>query len=421
MKVLLLSTYGKGGGAAIAARRLLHALNENGTEARMLVRDGALPEQRIEGLFPGILQKPLFLWDKFSEKLAFLNQEKDKSVRFAFSSASGGRDISHHPLVQEADVLHLHWVQHGFLSMENLTQLARLNKPVVWTLHDQWVFTGGCHYPRGCRHFEDKCGNCPMLRAPASGDLSRKLWEKKAHTLEGFSNLVMVACSDWLRNEASNARMMRPFRIESIPNPIDAHHFFPEDQKQARKRFGIPEDRFVILFVAQNIRDPRKGFQYLERALQQLPPERLQNTTLLLMGKDSPENLNFPTVSTGSLSEAGDIRLTYSAADVLVTPSLEDNLPNTIMEAMACGRPVIAFRTGGIPEMIRHEETGWLAEPGYEQGLTEGILWMAQPGQSHRSGAKALEFAREHYSPETVAARYTRLYEELLGSGKATR
>lgn len=414
MKVLLLSTYGKGGGAAIAARRLLLSLNNEKIDASMLVKTGALVSQKIYPLNPAPFQQPLFLFDKFFEKILFLNQEKDKSVRFAFSTASTGSDISNHPLVKSADIIHLHWVQHGFLSINNIRQIAQTGKPIVWTMHDQWAFTGGCHYTRGCRHFEDKCGNCPMLRKPASGDLSQKLWEKKQELILSIQKLCLVACSDWLKNEAKMSRMLKNCQVESIPNAIDLTIYKPENKLRARKNLGLNSDRFVVLFVAQNIKDPRKGFQYLERALQKLPTEVSGKITLLLMGRDSPENLTIETKSTGSLSDTHQIREVYAATDVLVTPSLEDNLPNTIMEAMACGKPVIAFRTGGIPEMIQHLQTGWLAEPGYEQELTEGIVWMMQNDHAEMCGKNALSFAQTEYAPQRVANAYIHLYKNLL-------
>lgn len=414
MKVLLLSTYGKGGGAAIAAKRLLQSLNNEMIDASMLVKTGEAIKNKIFPLNPKPFQEPLFLFDKFAEKILFLNQEKDKSVRFAFSSASMGSDISKHPLVQKADVIHLHWIQHGFLSITNLKQLAQTGKPVIWTMHDQWAFTGGCHYTRGCRHFEDKCGNCPMLRKPASGDLSQKLWERKQDAVQSFKNIYFVACSEWLKKEAQTSRMLRNCRVEAIPNAIDLTQYKPENKQEARKRLGLKPDHFIILFVAQNIKDPRKGFQYLERAIQKLPTEVCHKITLLLMGKDSPENLPVQSKSTGSLSDVNQIREVYAAADVLVTPSLEDNLPNTIMEAMACGKPVIAFRTGGIPEMIQHMQTGWLAEPGYEQELTEGIIWMMQNDHAERYGKNALSFAQTEYAPQRVANAYIQLYKNIL-------
>jgi len=416
MRVLLLSTYGKGGGAAIAAKRLLKSLNIQNIQAQMLVKSGDKAEDKIFPLYPKPIQQPLFLLDKFLEKILFLNQEKDKSVRFAFSTASTGTNISHHPLVKKADVIHLHWVQHGFLSIQNLKQLADTGKPIVWTMHDQWAFTGGCHYTRGCRHFEDKCGNCPMLRKPASSDLSQKLWNQKFEVFNTTKHICLVACSEWLKNEAQASRMLKNCRVEAIPNPIDLSLFRPEDSKNARQKLGIKPDKFVLLFVAQNIQDPRKGFQYLERAIQKLSPDIQSKLCLLLMGKDSPENLPIESIPTGSLQEVALIRQAYAAANVLVTPSLEDNLPNTIMEAMACGKPVIAFKTGGIPEMIQHKKNGWLAEPGYEQGLSEGITWLAQNNHAEEYGLNALHFAQQEYAPNRIANSYIQLYKSLLSN-----
>jgi len=418
MKVLLLSTYGMGGGAAIACRRLQSSLLEQGLDANMLVRRGDQAEHRIYPAQTGAFSLPSFLWDKFSEKIRFMGSEKDKSVRFAFSYAHTGIPIHNHNLVQSADLIHIHWVQHGFLSLENIKQLAELNKPVVWTLHDEWVFTGGCHYSRGCRHFEHKCGNCPMLRKPAPGDWSHILWQKKRELYFAFSKLRFVTCSDWLKTEAKQSQLIGDLPVQSIPNPIDLKHFRDIGKSEARALWGIREDQYVILFAAQKVNDPRKGYQYLKRALDQLPPEIQENTLLLVLGKSSIEDfpeLNVGLKLTGPLSGVESVRSVYSAADVLVTPSLEDNLPNTIMEAMACGRPVVAFRTGGIPEMVTHQVTGWLAEPRYEQGLTEGLIWLSDPVIQASTGAAARIQAHALYAPEVVAKAYMQVYNELLG------
>ena len=413
MKVALLSTYGQGGGAAIAAKRLMKALRSIGTEASMLVRTGQDYASHIHALHEGALQEPLFLFDKFYEKLKFLPHEKNKSVRFAFSTAQTGREISQHPLIQEADIIHLHWVQHGFLDMDALNKLSSLNKPIVWTLHDQWAFTGGCHYTRGCAHYEQKCGKCPMLKNPSDQDISRKLWQQKSHWLKQTQKLCVVACSDWLRKEALTSGLMKNSQVINIPNPADPEAYFPESISEARLALNIPEDRFVLLFVAQNIRDPRKGFVYLERALEQLKPEIASKITLLLMGKEGPEKLSVPYITTGPLSNLAEIRRAYNAADVLMVPSLEDNLPNTIMEASSCHKPSIAFRTGGIPEMIIHQETGWLSDSGYEYGLTEGIEWMTQENRARACGEKAGAFAQANYTPEIVAKQYLSVYEGM--------
>lgn len=419
MKVVLLSTYGAGGGAAIACKRLHRSLLSSGIDTDMLVRTGANPSERIYPVHSGIFSQPLFLWDKFGEKIRFLNSEKDKSVRFAFSSASTGTDLRKNTLIQSADIIHIHWVQHGYLSLENLKQLAALDKPVVWTLHDEWVFTGGCHYARGCRHYESECGNCPMLRQPSAKDLSHQLWLKKKDVFERFGRIHFVTCSDWLKEEAQKSLLLRNQRLSSVPNPIDLSIFFPQNKTEARSPWAISADRFVVLFAAQNIGDPRKGFQYLERALWLLPENIKSRMVLLLMGKQPGEPmpiLPVESVFTGTLSRVDDIRNAYCAADVLVTPSLEDNLPNTIMEAMACGRPAIAFKTGGIPEMIDHAESGWLAEPGYEQGLTEGLMALSDIEYAESCGQRAYLKARALYAPEVVARAYLDLYENLIQS-----
>lgn len=419
MKILLLSTYGSGGGAAIACRRLQFSLQQQGHDADILVRTGANPQAGIYAATHWNFGNAGFLWDKFGEKIRFMGNEKDKSVRFAFSYAHTGVSIVSHPLFKSADIIHIHWVQHGFLSIENLREIAEQGKPVVWTLHDEWVFTGGCHYARGCRRFEEKCGHCPMLRNPSSGDWSHILWQKKRELYFKFKHLHFVACSDWLKQEAKVSQLIGDMQVSSIPNSIDLAAYYDMGKSEARALWGIDTRRFVLLFVAQRVNDPRKGYAYLKRALHLLPESIRSNTTLLVMGKSEAEDfkdLHVEVRLTGSVSGVASIRSVYSASDVLVTPSLEDNLPNTIMEAMACSRPVLAFKTGGIPEMIAHGVTGWLSETGYEKGLTEGIHWLYDASIRESAGAQARLRAEALYSPEVVGKAYMSIYNGLLNS-----
>jgi glycosyltransferase involved in cell wall biosynthesis len=419
MKVLLLSTYGMGGGAGIACRRLQMALQGKGISADILVRTGDNPHQGIYSATHPWIQNAGFLWDKFSEKLRFMGNEKDKSVRFAFSYAYTGVSVVSHPLFQAADVIHIHWIQHGFLSLSNLQEIAQSGKPVVWTLHDEWVFTGGCHYAGGCRRFEQKCGYCPMLKHPSANDWSNRLWHKKRNLYLSFPQLQFVTCSQWLKHEALSSQLLDGMQVSSIPNPIDLSEYYDIGKNEARHYWGIEASRFVLLFVAQRVNDPRKGYTYLKRALKQLPEHVKQATTLLVMGKSEPgdfDDLEVEVKLTGSVSGIEGVRTVYSASDVLVTPSMEDNLPNTIMEAMACSRAVVAFKTGGIPEMIAHQETGWLSDTGYEQGLTEGIAWLYEQKDTNVAGLAARIRAEALYSPRIVAEQYLKIYTSFLNS-----
>lgn len=392
----------------MAARRLLAALRRHGTEAHLLTQERHGPAQ--DGLVP-LADTPgerrLALARFAAERAVWWLHERDASVRWAFSPAPLGADLARHPLVRQADVLHLHWTNFGFLSLNGLEKLLRLGKPVVWTLHDQWAFTGGCHYSRGCERFKTHCRQCPFLRRPGDRDLSARIFEKKRKALEN-APLTVVACSDWLAGEARQSALLGGFPVHSIPNPIDTTVWQPTDRAAARQTLGLPQDKKLVLFGAGNLRDERKGFQFLAEAMR-----GVNGAELVVFGKADPSALAmlpFPVHHLGVLSSENGLIAAYNAADALAVPSLEDNLPNTIVEALACGTPVVAFATGGIPEMILPEKTGWLAPLRDADALAEGLRWalFAEKSNARREAARA--FALKNYAEAAVAAQYQAVY-----------
>lgn len=400
MKVLLLNTYA-GGGAAVACRRLKNALDQTSVDARIMNADQAGNR-----------------WPFYAERLSFLPYERDKSVRFAFSLANFGKDISRHPLVQEADVLHLHWINQGFLSLQGIEQLSLLGKPIVWTLHDMWAFTGGCHYSRSCMNFQQSCGNCPYLRNPAPNDLTNRIWKrKKKHYPTGIQ---YVTCSEWLAGIARSSSLLKDESVISIPNPIDDSIFQIVENQEKRKFWlskNLNPDIPKLLFVAMNVAEERKGFRFLVEALSTLKSEHPDlPLDIIVMGKAQPETLSvlpYPVHALGMIQAQEELALVYGASDVFVIPSLEDNLPNTVMESLACGTPVAGFETGGIPEMVGHLEQGYIAPQGDSRKLAEGIYWILQLADTPQLRSNALEKVAANYTNKVVAARYMEVYERL--------
>ncbi|MEQ1743827.1 MAG: glycosyltransferase family 4 protein [Saprospiraceae bacterium] len=404
MRVTLLTTYPHGG-AGIACRRLQAALSESGIQADLVTREDT-PSR----------------WPFFAERLSFLPYERDKSVRFAFSLANFGSDLSKNPVVQQADILHLHWINQGFLSLQNIRQLARLGKPIVWTLHDMWAFTGGCHYSGTCKNYEQACGKCSFLRWPSQNDLSNRVWLRKKKELP--ANLHIVTCSEWLANLARESGLLRLYPVESIPNPIDTAIFSPSDTGKRfafRHLHGISDSSLVLLFVAVKVKDERKGFQYLQQALAELRkshPE--QQIDLLVLGTSRQEDLlalPYPTHALGMVQEPEKLAEIYGAADVFGIPSLEDNLPNTVMESLACGTPVVGFQTGGIPELVEHLKNGYMVPQRDTRGLAEGIVWAGKNLERLRLAAR--EKVEREYANAVVASRHTALYQKLLASNSS--
>jgi glycosyltransferase involved in cell wall biosynthesis len=396
LHIVLLSYHDSNGGAGIAAGRLKVALEKAGHQVDYLVREKASTSNAIK------FGTGLISWLKFiAERLFFLRFEKDKSIRFLFNPGVFGSDISKHPLIQQADIVHLHWVNFGFLSVSDIASLTRLNKPVFWTLHDMWAFTGGCHHSGACEHFQQSCGDCKFLKNPHPTDLSHRLWEAKK-TEFASNNLHIITCSDWLGKRAKQSSILGSHSIQTIPNAIDTEFFSPNDATG----LGLDANKKYVLFVAMRVNAPAKGFHLLKEALHYLDAA---TTELLIVGGEMTEELPLKAHNFGQISDPAKMRDIYATADVFVTPSLEENLPNTIMEAMACGTACVGFEVGGIPEMIKHEVTGYVAQAFDPKDLAKGINWCLQ---STTSGSKSRERALQLYDQSIVAQQHLDYYAQ---------
>ena len=403
MNVLLLNTYPHGG-AGIACQRLQIALKESEVEVSLLTMDQV----------PG-------KWPFYAERLSFLPYERDKSVRFSFSLANFGHNICKHPAVQKADILHLHWINQGFLSLRNIQQLSQLGKPIVWTLHDMWAFTGGCHYSGACRQFLQECGQCPYLWKPGPKDLSHRIWKRKQAQFP--TDIQFVTCSEWLAQTARQSGLLKKYLIVSIPNPIDTQLFAPttvQEQAAYKKEHQIGTEAFLLLFVAMNVREERKGFKYLKEALELLKDRSPEiPIELIVLGRASAEDLEalpYPSHLLGMIKDKQELAAAYSVADAFVIPSLEDNLPNTVMESLSCGTPVVGFETGGIPEMVDHLLNGFIAPQRNSAALAEGINWLfsLEPAAKEQLRQTARDKVEKQYSHSTIAEQYISLYQSLM-------
>lgn len=400
------------GGAGVAATRLNRALQKSGTESRMLVPTLQNPEENVAALAENSWESKK-AWGRFvAERLYFFPQERDNSVRFAFSPAEVGADISNHPLVRQADILHLHWINFGFLSLSSLEKLFSLGKPVVWTLHDMWTFTGGCHYSRGCNHYLSHCQYCPYLAKPEQYDISFSQFERKISIYEK-TKMALISPSRWLDQIVKNATLTRNTYSDSIPNCIDTILFAPSDKTLIRKKMLLPTDKKLVLFAGANTQDPRKGFSYFKDSLKLSPDE----VEVLVLGKANPavfDSFPAPVHYLGKITRQEDMADAYNAADMIVVPSLEDNLPNTIMEAMACGTPAVGFATGGIPEMVDHKVNGFVSEFKSSDSLAEGINWILNNNSNGLVSANARAKVLSTYSESIIANQYQNLYKSLL-------
>ncbi|WP_075591053.1 glycosyltransferase family 4 protein [Labilibacter marinus] len=419
MKVLIINKSASNGGAAVAARRLFNALKSNGTDVKMLVEDCSDTAQDIACVANNKVKRRASFKRFVYERLYFLPFERNKSVRFQFSPAVAGLDLSNHPWVQEADIIHLHWFNQGFISLKGLDKLFQLNKPIVWTLHDMWSFTGGCHYSGSCSEYVEHCGHCPFLRYRHNTDLSytihqrkKKIWKK--------AEMHAVTCSKWLGSLAKESTLLRGKKISAIPNPIDSELFKPIDQLETRKKLGLPLDKKLLLFGAANINDPRKGIKYLVHALEILEikqPELKSKFELVVFGKSNKaflKNIPFKIHEMNFISNNEELVRLYNAADAFILPSLQDNLPNTVMESLSCGTPVISFKIGGVPEMISHRKTGYLADAKNSDHLSKGIYITLFKSHNEKMQQDAREFVLNNYSNQIIAEQYQNVYTSLV-------
>lgn len=416
------------GGAAIACLRLLAVLERTeGIEVNMLVQEKKRNNLNVRAIANTWLQKKLAFERFVRERLYFQFVEKNKQIRFAFSPANTGIDISEHPLVQEADIIHLHWINFGFLSINSLEKLFKLNKLIVWTLHDMWAFTGGCHHSGDCENYQITCGNCTQyLRNPAENDLSNHVWYRKNTVFkpEFINKTTIIGCSQWLANRAKKSSLLKDFSVKAIPNPLDINLFQPQNKSEARQKLGLPIDKKLILFVAAKVSVIWKGFSYFQESLEILKSQVIaggelhsQEIELVVLGESDEETIQklpFKAHALGRISDVNQIVSIYSAADVFVTSSIQENLPNTIMEAMACGTPAVGFEVGGIPEMIENKTNGFLAKYKSAESLAEGIKWVLFEANHAELSKNARQKVLDNYSEKVVIEQYLEVYHSLV-------
>lgn len=416
MRVLIVNTSERTGGAAVAAGRLMEALNNHGVKAKMLVRDKQTDHLTVAAL-PGQKRMQLrFLWERF---LIWLRLRFNREHLFEVDSACCGADITNMREFQEADIIHLHWINQGMLSLRGIRKILDSGKPVVWTMHDIWPATAICHLTLDCRQFETQCGHCRLLpNGGSDNDFATQVWHRKQKMLEN-RQITFVACSQWLAGEAQKSALLAGQQIKSIPNPIDTHIYAPKDKQQARKAVGLPIEGRIILFASQRVTNRNKGMNYLVEACRLLAeqhPEQKDDITVAILGGHAEEiegQLPFRTCPLGYVNDEQRIVNIYNAVDVFVLPSLSENLPNTIMEAMACGVPSVGFRIGGIPEEIDHQQNGYVASYCDSEDLAHGIWWTLFEADQEAVRHACLQKVAHNYSQQSVANRYLEVYESL--------
>lgn len=309
---------------------------------------------------------------------AYLIRKIDKRLG-SFSYPVLGNNLAKLEQVKNADVIYIHWALKGMMNLRSMERLARLNKPVVIFLHDMWNITGGCHHSFSCEKYKTEgCNNCPMFPADKKNDLSAKEFRKKMRLYSKYNNLFFVSPSKWLYDCAKESLLTKNKPIFYIPNILDKTLFKPADKTVARQILNVDTGETVIAFGAITVNSPYKGWTYLQKALELLSKDNsLKNISVLIFGsaynKEIANAIPFKTRFMGYLLDEYSTSLVYNASDVFIAPSLAEAFGYVVMEALSCGTPVVGFNVGGIPDMIRHKENGYLAKYKDADDVSEGI------------------------------------------------
>jgi len=424
MKIVHVNTFHLSGGAARAAFQLHKSLLGIGADSWLFCR--AVNEQTPNTYGFSLPQSPRAQLEMAlrQEQLQMLRQVNLQNVSADCEVFSSEWDLVGADLCEQfsdADIINLHWVAF-FIDIPVLMKFSRdRGIPIVWTLHDMNPFTGGCHYSGDCRKFETQCGNCPQLNSHIIEDWSSSIQNAKISAYQELSahDLTIVTPSHWLADEVRSSRAMGHLDTYVLPNSIDETVYKPHEKQWAREVAGLPKDAGILLFIAQFVANPRKGMDVLQEAL--MHHVKNPNLHLIIIGATEDEQgYPFPCTFFGAISDDNLASVAFSAADAIVLPSRQDNLPNTMVEALACGTAVIGSDVGGIPDLVIPGHTGFLFANGDAQSLGETIdKAFSDLGRLREYGKNGRLLAEKKLTCEVQAQAYKSLYEDILSKRRA--
>lgn len=423
MKVVHLSL-SNDGGAGIAAYRLHTALRGAGVDSLFLTlySKNSDPSVRVvdtttrpcmktgPGMSPHFYiyeQRRIFLMEQHPER------QKNRAL---FADASSEVVLEAIPEIREAEIVNLHWVA-GMVDYARIGHTLK-GKRVVWTLHGMNDFTGGCHHADECGKYASECCNCPQLGHHVF-DYARHIFHQKLHGMRPL-DLTAVSPSRWLACRAELSAILSGRAVHQIRNGIPTDIFTPSDGTDTKRFFGIAPDHYVILFGAFDAANERKGFKYLMEAFNHIPTDICPRITVVSFGSSSEgllASLPCEVKGLGPICDERNLALIYSMVDLFVMPSMAENLPNSILESLACGTPVTAFAVGGIPEIVEHKINGYLATPFDSRELADGIVWCLQNSTQQLSD-RCVHTVRCDFDSRMQALRYRALYQQLLDRGR---
>jgi glycosyltransferase involved in cell wall biosynthesis len=423
-KILLVNASSSTGGAAKATLRLYRAMQQAGrydlawmSNAPSPVVDGGIyprAADSVAGRVCGILRT---VRRRGLERLRPMTSLAG-DLRFDYGSAFAAADVL--DSIPDCDLVHLNWVS-GLIDPATVARIATRHAPVLWTLHDMAPLTGGCHFDGGCGGFVDGCHGCPQLGGLSGFDYTGRRLRLKQQEFGRIpeGRLHLVSPSRWLALEAERSPLFRGRPVHVIPNTIDLDLFRPRERARARHRFGLPAEGSVVLFVARKLANRRKGAHLLAPIVERIRAV-LPEVTVVVAGSGLDRRaFPFDHRDLGDIIDEDRLADVYSVADVTLIPSLQDNLPNVMVESMACGVPVAAFDVGGVPDLVTDGRTGVLAPPGDVDGLANAVVALlgdrefraAAPG--HCRGAIV-----EGCCPRRQSEKYSRLYEHMIEAAR---
>lgn len=408
MKVLHIVAGNLHGGAARGAYWLHLGLCELGIESKILTNSAeTLGDRNVVSLNKTKKQKLKNLILSYLDVLLLLFYPKRKRV--IFSSGIVGINFTKIKEYKEADIIHLHWINGGFI---NIKDLAKVDKPMVWTMRDMWPMTGGCHYSMDCERYKVGCGICLQLQSNSKYDLSKFILNRKKRYIP--QTIKLVGISRWLSEKARESEIFRNFDIRTIPNNINTNEFFMVEKKVARDILGISTNKKIILTGSTNANDFYKGFNKYLEALRRIDKNRYFLCFFGNLDYKLIEDLGFEYKSFGYLHDNISLRLVYSCADLFVAPSLMEAFGKTLAEAMACGTPVVCFDATGPKDIVNHKINGYLAKPFESEDLARGIEWVVNAPNYEELCQNAREKVLREFDSRVVAQKYIALYEEIL-------
>ncbi len=415
MKVALVCHSDQLGGAAIVTYRLMQALIEQGVEAHMLVYSKISDSSNVTLLDSRIQRSLRFVGERLR---IFLANGFSRKKLFQVSLANTGYPIHKHSVVKEADVVMLNWINQGTASLSSIKALVASGKKVIWTMHDMWCMTGICHHAYGCQRYKEQCGECPFLGVPKERDLSRTVWHKKK-SLYSAPNLHFVAVSNWLAERCGESSLMKECNLSVMPNafPVDAFYTKP---RLPREVLPVDFNRNLILMGAARLDDPVKGLDYAISALNYLfdnHPAVAKDAQAIFFGslknRAALDALRFPHLYLGRIHDAKLLTELYARGKVVLSTSLYETLPGTLIEGQASGCWPVTFGNGGQADIVDHLSTGYIAKYKDAQDIANGIMWaLKQPDK----GDELHAIVKERFAASQIAQRYISLINSLSPS-----